>query len=141
MTVICVRDGVMAVDRMVSQAGFLWGTLAKWVPVKRKAGGGFIACAGDASVVVPLFRSLRKFGGVEGPEDIRGLWLQAGGVVLERSGPGGWYHSAAPFYAAGDGARFAMGAMAAGASADEAVRLTCEYHLGSCGGGIDVLRI
>lgn len=141
MTVICVRDGVMAVDRMVSQAGFRWGSVGKWVPVKRKAGGGFIACAGDLSVVIPLFPAMRKSGAIAGHEDIQGLWLQAGGAVLERSGPGGWYHSAAPFYAIGDGAWFAMGAMAAGASAEEAARLACEYHPGSCGGGIDVLRV
>lgn len=44
-----------------------------------------------------------------------------------------------PFYAIGGGADFAIGAMAAGANATQAVEIASRYHTG-CGFGVEVLK-
>lgn len=43
-----------------------------------------------------------------------------------------------PFWAAGSGADYAMGAMAAGKDAKEAVEIACRFDI-NCGLGVDVL--
>lgn len=49
----------------------------------------------------------------------------------------GWFKLAAPFHAIGSGHELAIGAMAAGASAIEAVKIAIQYESG-CGGPIQV---
>lgn len=45
----------------------------------------------------------------------------------------------APFHSGGSGSAIALGAMAHGATAEEAVRITIEYSIG-CGGPLQVLK-
>ena len=45
-----------------------------------------------------------------------------------------------PFWAIGCGAEYAMGAMAAGKTADEAVKIACRFDI-NCGLGVDVLEV
>lgn len=51
----------------------------------------------------------------------------------------GWEHMRVPVFAAGSGCDYAYGAMAMGATAEEAVRAAIRFDVG-CGGEITVLR-
>ncbi len=141
MTIICVRAGVMAVDRMSGSEGYVTGTARKFAAVAGALGGGFAAFAGEAGLCQSAVRLLEA--GEEVPSELEayGLWLKASGEVWERGRSGIWHLSSAEFHAQGSAWQFAFGAMAAGASAEEAARLACEYQPGSCGGPVDVLRI
>lgn len=143
MTIICVRDGIMAVDSLAGAEGCRTGYVKKWVEVPAKHGGGFAAFTGDAGRCAAARDLLPK----RGPKmvltsgDVWVVWLKADGQVVQMDASGVCYASGAPFFAQGGPWHFALGAMAGGASAEDAARLCCEYYPGVCGGEITVLRI
>lgn len=143
MTIICVRDGVMAVDSLVVSEGCLIGHVKKWVRVPLKHGGGYAAFTGDAGRCAAARDLLPKLGHkmVLTSDDVWAVWLKADGEVVHMDASGVWYASEAAFHAQGKPWEFAMGAMATGASAEEAARLCCQYYPGVCGGEITVLRV
>ena len=48
MTVIAIRDGIMAVDSLCCMGNILAGDVKKWFAVKPDHGGGFVAFSGRA---------------------------------------------------------------------------------------------
>ena len=129
MTTIAYRDGVLAGDSATSGDGNVIGRCAK---VHRIRG-----------------RLVGLCGPIEDGETFR-LWLKAGAkpkakpdepldddflaLVVEPDGRVVEYGRRlvsvgyeAPFYAIGSGGALALGAMAAGASAEEAVRIACRF--------------
>jgi hypothetical protein len=143
VTIICVKDGVMAVDRRVCVGDQIAGTVQKWVAVPEIHGGGFAAFAGAAGYCQAAMRSISAEGGgmPQIDKSLRGIWLTADGSVLEMCESGFWSHSQSPYYAQGMGWDVATGAMEFGASAEQAAEVVCRLCPTHCGGGIDVLRL
>lgn len=142
MTVIAIRDGVLAVDSLISGGGVNHGRAAKWAAIPDLFGGGFAAASGDLARGLEGLRDLAARGEVFWPRDDTGvaiLHLKADGSVWLFE-LGQWITYDAPFYAAGSGEQIALGAMAAGATAEEAVNIACEYSQ-TCGGAVHVLRL
>lgn len=155
MTVVCVKDGFIACDSQVTSAGLKIATTPKLVLITHgRYAGGYTAATG-AGVHCLAFTDWIKNGMIgESPfnesnymEDgerskingiVVGKWFNPdeylyshNGYTLED------YHG--PFIAMGVAREFALGAMSAGASAEEAVRLSCDYVSG-CGGPISVAK-
>ena len=139
MTIICVRDGVLACDSVITDQMLVAGEGLKFSDVLSSIGGGYIAGAGSLALVHQYFSDFMVGEELEGSEDLSMIHLTETGVVRE-FGAHGWWSCKAPFYAHGSGRFFAMGAMAQGATAEEAVKLTCEW-VHECGGEIHVRTV
>lgn len=145
MTVIAVKAGVMAADSHVFGGGTHWSTV---LPKITRGPKGLIGVAGDCAdchmvarwwkdgdqaVRLPMLR--------QGREGIAALILMNDGSVWfmdERLEP---YPTKDPAVTGqGDAATFTEGALHAGASAEEAVRLAT-VHTTSAGGEVQVERI
>lgn len=140
MTIICVRDGLLAVDSLVTADSTRCGTARKWGEVHAHRGGGVVAACGLAGWCHGFLRAMAEPTAElerDGDEEAA-YWLLPSGELREWSA-GHWISIDAPFHAIGSGARFALGAMAHGASAEEAARIACELST-SCGGPVHVLR-
>ena len=134
MTTIVFRDGVMATDSAVNSAEVMVGTVRKIISVGDL---GFLALSG-----LPSFKSvavwLEKWPGVgEVPKcveqsDVVGLFAIKSGKLLQIDG-GVPYEMAAPFFAEGSGKLIALGALAMGATAEQAVDIAIRYDNGSGG--------
>lgn len=153
MTAIAYRDGVMAADTLVTGADMVRGRCRKIV---RSPVGVIAACAGEAGTST-MFRRWIEGGGVDD-------WINAGFGVERGFSPGvdrGGFGAIlvlpdatvvcldwrgrpiimeAAFYTEGAAEQILTGAMAAGASAEEAVRIAIAYDCG-CGGEVQVQRI
>lgn len=126
MTIICVRDGIMAVDSMVNDSGLFSGNLTKVHRVPTEHGGGVIAGCGFVGLVSRVIDKFLETGEIEKDSDVWLMWLRGDGVVL-RGQHGGWWKPDAPFHADGSGAGIALGAMAMGATATEAALVACDF--------------
>ena len=135
MTAIACRAGVIAADSSVwyNELQFPGVTATKIFPVK--AGDvGYLAFSGNRSSGEALWRwvedDMREDRRPNCGEDFSALWLtrESDSVRLRRLDTTlEWTEETAPFIAEGAHADFLMGAMAAGASAEEAVRLAIEH--------------
>lgn len=143
MTTVALKDGVIAADRLITNRDIVVG-LQKKLFVATGPGGPYV----HASV------------GECGHDDAVGLWIARGmslseipdigehghAVVVWRAGlriltDGVMFEPGeAPFHAWGNGRDIALGAMAAGASAEEAVEIACRFDVYSRG-PVDVIRI
>lgn len=127
MTTIAYRNGILAGDTMVSDRGCYVGAAVK---VFRRDDGamlGTAGCFGDMT----LWRDWFLAGGEGDPpapkhDDSEGLLISASGVV-EWLGTGGRRIEVdREYHAIGSGFRIAMGALAAGASAERAIEICCD---------------
>lgn len=137
MSVIAIRDGIMAVDTMVSRDGMVIGYEKKWTKVHDIHGGGFAAGFGSASDAVRYFDKLNSgetleyvFGGIVQVNSSGQVVLWEGHARMDQS---------SEFSAYGCGDAVAMGAMATGANSYDAARASCKLVHG-CGGDIYVLN-
>lgn len=139
MTIICVRDGIMAADTGVFADDLL---LAYQRKIVRGPSGSLAAAAGPFNLAAK-FRSWIESGeesalGINTAEEMFGaLILRPSGDILQVGHDSAVIEVFAPFFAEGRGRSFAMGAMAAGASAEEAARL-CIEKVENCGGEVQV---
>lgn len=138
MTTIAYRAGVLAADSQVSTGNIREGTATKARKFGRILAGG----AGTAAIMERFFDWVRN--GLEGEDPWRGEETGNGFVVLPDGlivcwGKNGPWPVRTDFWAIGSGSDIAMGAMAAGASAEEAVALVAKHDLYT-GGPIRVLR-
>lgn len=127
MTTIAYKDGILAADTCVTDSGAICGTATK---LARAPNGAIAGASGNlASCAKFLSWFARDFGMVEKVAKIEGnsaaLIIDKDGTVhtLDAGYPA--FIINAPFHAIGSGSRIALGAMAAGASAEEAVRIAC----------------
>lgn len=142
MTTIAYKDGVLAADTLAtwgnSRDGY-FGKIARRGPYLAAVSGGMPAaqafldwfrrgCVGDAPQIPESPDNAKAFCVIITPDDI----------VLTHT-PWGWERTRNVDLAMGSGANYAQGAMAAGASPEEAVRIACLYDTHS-GGEIEVLR-
>ena len=129
VTTIAVRDGVLAVDSSVTDGNRYEGCAKKW----RRGKDWVAAVAGALSAVNLLDGIVVDDAGIPSlnyvamDETSEGFILtQAGVFYFSRCGVTTWE---AKFYAAGSGGTLAIGAMAAGASAHDAVQIACVYDV------------
>jgi ATP-dependent protease HslVU (ClpYQ) peptidase subunit len=140
MTIIVYRDGVMAADT----ASFVCGGDVR-IPgatkkIHRLADGGIFGGAGKSFALQTVREWLNgdRKGTIPAGNDATAVWVRPddsvavidGDYVEEFKGP---------FFAVGSGAAAALGAMYAGATATEAVRIAGMVDP-FCGGEITVLR-
>ena len=145
MTAIAYKDGVMAADSMELCGKVTLSTVQK---ITRRSKDGALAGAAGYGPAGEAF--LRAFEAGEDAEFKRSLPNDEGfgfeaiiayadGAVWQVGQDGSRYKVNAPFYVAGSAHEILVGAMAAGASAEQAVRIAVKYHA-SCGGDVAVLR-
>jgi hypothetical protein len=139
MTVIAIRDGIMAVDSNIAHDGCVSGEVIKWRAVPDFRGGGYVAGAGRAAKTAKAIEDFVNSGAAP-DADSHLLHLKQDGSVATCE-DGIWYSFDAPFYAEGSGAFLAMAAMHAGATAKEACEIAVKMRPSECGGTIHVLRV
>lgn len=142
MTIICVRDGIIAADSGVWHGNIYSGSMLKIRMMPEAVGGGFASGSGGAARVSAAL-DLVAAGGLDAriPDDdgISLIWLRGDGTVwaIEKEAS---FQIHAAFHAEGSGKAIALGAMAAGATAEEAVRIACDLEQ-NCRGPVNWSRI
>jgi len=141
MTTIAYRDGVLAADTQITCGGTIGGYAQK---AFRK--GAVLYATAGSSGPGEAFRNWLE-GGMKGDapdmaedkdSDGHGYIFPGGDRVVWRYNKV-WASHSAPFFAYGSGADIALGAMAMGATAEEAVRVAAKFDTGT-GGEVTVLR-
>jgi hypothetical protein len=140
VTTIAYRDGVLAADTLITAGGIRCGSEIKVKRLGRLLYGSCGSCGLTDKVEGWIRAGMKgdrpplKVGEATGSvyvfmPDERIVWMhEDGDTVLT-----------APYWAAGSGEKFALGAMAYGASAEEAVKAAIMHDTGS-GGAVTVLR-
>jgi hypothetical protein len=142
MTTIAYRDGVLAADTSTYiQDGNLRlpGRVSK---IRRLPDGSLYSGAGTVSQIEALRIWLISERAGEKPktDEVTALHVRPDGTVLVYDGAAEREMREAPFYAAGTGAAAALGAMMAGASAPEAIRIAIALDPYTSG-EVDVLAL
>lgn len=138
MTTIAYREGVLAADSQVNCGGGRCGSVVKaW----KTDDGSLWAFSGRASLQEGCQKwSLgQRQGDPPQIEDSTLVCITPDGRVREWCGKG-WLQSQAEFFAWGSGGEYAMGAMAMGASAEQAVVAAIRFDTSS-GGDLTVLSL
>lgn len=142
MTTIAYRDGMLAADTAMCQGGVMMGHLVK---IHRRGDGHMVGAAGDASYNARFSKWFLEGEKGPPPEAKEGPdWLDRG-VIFRRDGslhvfePRGDFRCSDEFYALGSGKEAALGAMFAGATAENAVRAAIRFDPHT-GGDVTVLR-
>lgn len=128
MTTIAYRDGVMAGDTAVTDRGTYCGASRK---VFHHGGAllGFCGCLGAMAQVRDWFLA-----GAEGePPELSG---DSEGLIIRTDGKAEWLGPPrkrveidGDYFAIGSGFQIAMGALAAGASAERAIEIACDMDV------------
>jgi hypothetical protein len=144
MTTIAYRDGILAADRAIFDRDTYCGETLKIHRANGGEIGGVAGCFGDASTFRQWMASLDGVD-LSGPpsfehENSEALFLTPDGRCFW-IGPGKrWVQQHGPFFAIGSGFRIAMGALAAGASAEQAVKIACDLD-SYTRGPVDTLKL
>lgn len=145
MTTIAYRDGIIAVDSLCLNGGSRRGYFDKAISANRRI---YAAC-GDAQNVIEFFdwaRALEPgdFKFSNSAEGFAGLILcfrqTQRGELYTCEGALKMWPVRMPFTARGSGCDYAIGAMAAGASAPAAVMIAATFDVGT-GGPVQVWRL
>lgn len=134
MTTLAYRDGVLAGDSLITSDGKRVGSMTK---IARRSDGALCGVAGCASHIRAV---LAWFLDGETPDDrpvikdgdASFIIVRANGKV-ESHDERGFSDDTAPFHALGSGRDVAMGAMATGSTAIDAVKIAAKIDL--CTGG------
>ena len=140
MTIIAVRDGVIATDSMMSTDNELIGYTDKLYIVPEIFGGGFIGATGSSNECDRLVSNFLNCGSVpdEERENADLVHLRKDGKLFSCFTRDFWWDMSpdkGEFAAFGSGSTLARGAMELGASAIEACQVACNRDL-FCGGEI-----
>ncbi len=142
MTIICVKDGVVAADGSSWQHGFMIRRDCR--KIVRSRDGAIGAACGLASATVAFRvwfektsmtseRAIRSLSRFDKDSGFQALWLDSDGSAWMCDYDGEPYGVGWEPQATGGPAMIALGAMYAGASAEEAVRICIARH--DCAGG------
>ena len=142
MTVVTYRDGVLSADSLATAGHVITGQIAK---IWRLDNGRLVGGAGGAGEMQSFVAWIR--GGGQGQWECKDKENGFSALVVDTSGEvtiydaeGRGYPLEADFIARGAGAELAMGAMAMGANAEQAVEIACRYSVW-CGGPIQTERL
>ena len=139
MTTVAYRHGIMAADTRMIQGSAIIGDFVKIV---RRKDGVLAGAAGDAGWAQAFHRWFLDGEKGDYPmleENSKGVIVRGRRKQVEMLEQGGWIIFKPPFFAMGSGKEFALGAMAQGATAEQAVDVAMRFDPGS-GGQIMVLR-
>lgn len=139
MSTIAYKDGCMAADRKLSADGVLSGEVNKVEIIE----GQIVAWCGDIQDFIAFkewFCDGCKHDDRPTIDSFGALSVDSSGNVKTYDNKCRSYQVKAPFHVNGSGHAIAVGAMAAGASAEEAVRIACVYDCNS-GCGVDVITL
>lgn len=140
MTVAAYKDGILACDSMVVQGDVVVGEIRKLIAVPETAGGGWMVGAGPTAKVNQFIaKAIAGADPMPSDEEINVLWVRPGGAVFAVEADS-IFEMVGPFHAIGSGMHVALGAMAAGATAVEAVQAACKICI-SCGGEVQWVSI
>ena len=140
MTIICYRDGVMASDSLVTDGDARAGTIEK-LSINRKKW-----MAGAAGAIHPCqeFHAW-VMAGCDGEFDpscddgeFSGILVSPSGVIYDVDADGKRSRIKAEYVVCGSGSSYALGAMAFGATAVEAVQVAIKLCV-TCGGDLQVI--
>lgn len=130
MTTIAYRDGVMAADSGCFNNGLYEGEVDKiWV----MPDVGVMACCGEYGAILKVVEWLKdgaqpnRKPRLSKESQFAGLLITPEGEVLHYQIGLRPLRIVADFHAIGSGRQIAVGAMAAGASAEQAVQIACHY--------------
>lgn len=125
MTTIAYRDGVLAADTATYLNDSSVRVPGRSSKVRKLPDGSLYSGAGVVSQIEALGRWLASGSSLEQPrfDDVTALHVRADGTVRIYDGCAEREIIDAPFYAVGTGAAAAIGAMMAGATATEAIRI------------------
>jgi len=131
MTIIAFRDGVVAADSMsCNENGYRTGICKKLF----RHGDEVVAIMGRASESYPLMKWYSERRQEKQPDDGSIIVFAQSGITIYENG--GWQpEHEAPFYAYAAGSEIALGAMAMGAFAVEAVEAAIKISIW-CGGPV-----
>jgi ATP-dependent HslUV protease subunit HslV len=133
MTTIAYRDGILATDSLIQSGGTRVGTTQK---VFKSKNGTLLAFAGNAHLAADIQHWIDKGLSDDATPDTDGtgtivivkpdgtFWTLDGGAAAP-------YPLEAPFFAEGSGQEVALGAMAMGANAVQAVEVAIHFDTGS----------
>lgn len=139
MTTIAFKDGVLAADRRVSADGVIIGEMAKihrWGSLAYATCGG---CIDGEKFETWLLSGSEEFD-LELDEDFTAAIFGAkDGTITVWSNTGSWRVKAS-MYALGSGANFALGAMQAGATPEQAIIIASTFDTRT-GNTVDVIDL
>lgn len=143
MTAIAYRGGIMAADTV----GWTCGASVKSPvapKIKRMSDGGLFAAGGNTSEIVQfaawMLSGVSDRPGFDKEEQLTVLWARPDGSLWLCDHTLQFYQLHDSFFAIGAPCTFMMGALHAGASAEEAVRLAV-LHTDGAGGDVQVERV
>ena len=140
MTTIAYRDRLLAGDTMVTCGGIRSGTYHK---VGRTPDGHLFAGVGDSTLAERFVIWMQSRVGDPPSFEAKGdvlIHVTPDGCVREWWGSG-WCQTEAPFYSWGSGGEIALGAMAMGATAFEAVGVAAKFDTRTGGETMDVVSL
>lgn len=141
MTTVVYKGGVLAADRRVTELNHIHGTTRKIFKLTHC----MIGFCGDFVEIQKVLEWV-KGGFVGSPPELR-KDAEVDAIYVDNSGNGFYIQSPdfilqpldTPYMAIGSGAMYAKGAMAAGKSAVEAVKIAMIFDANT-GGGVDSIR-
>lgn len=139
MTTIAYRDGVLAADRLITSGTLRCGEMRK---IATNEAGWLCGCAGPitASAIVLAWIEAGAEGEPPEAKEADAIIVSPDGAVHFWTGYGPLTRAHGDFFAVGSGERIAVGAMAAGASAIDAVRIAIAHDTAT-GGPVDYLTL
>jgi ATP-dependent protease HslVU (ClpYQ) peptidase subunit len=140
MTTIAYRDGVLAADTRVTRGGYIMpGHFCK---IGRSPSGDLVGISGNCAKADGFLRAV--INGTADPtapeEGVTALVISPDGRITVHEAAGRFDITGAEFWAIGSGTSAALGALHAGASAEEAVRIAMLIDNDS-GGEVNSLRL
>ena len=130
MTTIVYRDGVLATDSGSTSDGIHICTVRK---IGRTAQGGLVALTGDSVECAMALKWFENGVGEAPNTDCGGLLIHADGSVHAIGRACCTVPIQGPFHARGSGYAISLGAMAAGATAERAISIACQFDCYSVG--------
>ena len=149
MTAIAYRDGILAADTQDFYGNLRLGISEK---IARRKDGALAGAAGRAELCEQFLTAFRNGKGFpvefdappEGRDDEDGgfcaLVVEPCGAVWFHAEHGGHKILHAPWFVIGSASDFLAGALAAGATAEDAVRLATRLYM-TCGGDVQMLSL
>lgn len=141
MTIVAYKKGVLAADSCISDGTLDCGIMRKIV---RSKSGLLAGASGDAQDIVVFLqwcaRDMRGKRPEFGKDALAGIIVKPDGTIWYCEAGGVPYRLTSDFYAAGDGAHMAIGAMAAGADPVRAVKIVCRFNT-TCREPVQALRL
>jgi ATP-dependent protease HslVU (ClpYQ) peptidase subunit len=135
VTTVAFKDGVIASDSQITCEGIAESTMPK---IARNVVGDLAGASGSAAFIhafLTWFAGGEKGEAAPSPtENDGGIIVRAGGSIecYEHPGPSPFVLTAKT-YAIGSGRKLALGAMAFGASAEEAIKVAAQYDIYTSG--------